>query len=266
MTALGLLEGRVAIIAGAGRGIGASLSTVFAQQGAKVVAVDVDSQRAREISESVDASGGTAMGICADLRDPDAVTSIVEQTVASFGAIDALVNNAGGSFAYVGRKPITRYTEQDWDDILERNLRYVFLMSRAVVPVMARGDGGTIVNISSTLGIYGSALMVAYGAAKAGVNNLTRSLAVEFGPSGIRVNSLSLGHIEVPAGKGAPDDGSASALPLRRFGSPDEVAQVAAFLASDLASYVTGADITLDGGASALNVFTLSHTSALSAG
>ena len=211
MSARGLLEGRVAIIAGGGRGIGASLSSVFAAHGARVVVVDINEARARGVAEEIRDRGGTALDVCADLRLTEGVQFIVETTVNAFGTIDALVNNAGGSFAYVGRKPTTDYTDDDWDSIVERNLRYVFLMSRAVLPVMTEGGGGAIVNISSTLGIFGSGLMAAYGAAKAGVNNLTQSLAVEYGPAGIRVNSLSLGHIEVPAGKGASDLGAAGA-------------------------------------------------------
>lgn len=257
-----LLAGRVAVIAGGGRGIGASLSELFASLGASTVVVDLEQERAQEVAERIGAEGGVALPVCADLRDPAQIAELVDSACKAFGTIDVLVNNAGGSFQYVGRKPLTEYADEDWDHIVDRNLRYVFLTSRAVIPVMIAGGGGSIVNIATIIGMVASPFMAAYGAAKAGVINLTRTLAVEFGPQGIRANSISLGHIEVPAGAGAPDRDAAGVLPLRRFGAPAEIAQVAAFLASDMSSYVTGENIVVDGGASALNVFTLSHTSA----
>lgn len=260
MTA-GMLDGRAALIAGGGRGLGAALCEVFAAHGARVAVIDIDHERAEQVAARIRKAGGVALPIRADLTDPDDVQKLIDTARGEFGTIDALVNNAGGSFALVGRKPTTDYSEAEWDQIVNINLRYVFLMSRAVAPVMIEGGGGAIVNIGSILGINGSPLMAAYGAAKAGLINLTKSLAAELGPSGIRANSISLGHVEVPAGTGAPDHGAAGRLPLRRFGEPTEVAQAAAFLAGDLASYVTGVDITLDGGASTLNVFTLSLTS-----
>ena len=261
-----LLDGRVALIAGGGRGIGASLCEVFAEHRAKVAVIDIEPDRAQRVAERLRAAGADAIAVQADLRIPTEVQTSVDTVCDAFGTIDVLVNNAGGSFAYVKRKRTDEYTDEEWDEIVERNLRYVFLTTRAVIPIMAAAGNGSIINISSILGVCGSPSMAAYGAAKAGVNNLTRTLAVECGPLGIRVNSISLGHIDVPAGQGAPDHGAAGALPLRRFGTPDEVAQVAAFLASDNSSYLTAGDITLDGGASALNVFTLARTSAPSTG
>ena len=259
---MSLLDGRVAVIAGGGRGLGASLSETFAGLGAQVAVVDIEEGRARDVVEGIRGKGGEAVAICADLRDPVQIDAMVERAREEFGKIDVLVNNAGGSFEYIERKPMAEYSDEDWDQLIDRNLRYVFLASRAVVPVMAAGGGGSIVNIATIFAMLASPFMSAYGVAKAGVVNLTRTIAVEYGPQGIRANSISLGHIEGPAGKRAPDSKAAGMLPLRRYGSSDEVAQVAAFLASDMSSYMTGENIVVDGGASALNVFTLSLTSA----
>jgi 3-oxoacyl-[acyl-carrier protein] reductase len=250
---LDLLRGRVAIVAGGGRGNGAAIALTLASAGARVAIVDVESDRAEATALEARASGGEALAISADVRSATDVARIAESTLTTFGAIDILVNNAGGMNQYKPFRPLDEWDESSWDEILERNLRYVFLMCRAVIPTMRASGGGTIVNISSISGVVSSPLHAAYGAAKAGIGNLTRSLAVEYGPAGIRVNAVAPGAILTPATESAltPEQVAkyATMVPASRVGRPQDIANAVLFFASDLSSYVSGQLLVVDGAA-----------------
>jgi 3-oxoacyl-[acyl-carrier protein] reductase len=254
----GLLAGRAAIVAGGGGGgIGAAVSRALASAGAKVAVVDIDPAAARKVCDQVSARGGQALPVVADVREAASATAIVSATRQAFGRIDVLVNVAGGMTAHAEFRPLVDWSEADWDRIVSLNLRYVFLLARAVIPVMIeQGQGGSIVNVTSISGVFGSPNHSAYGAAKAGLIHLTRTLCVEYGRQGIRANAVSPGAIETPATDkalaGAQRSHVSAVTPLGRAGAPGDIARAVLFFASPLASYVSGQMLLVDGGASAI--------------
>jgi 3-oxoacyl-[acyl-carrier protein] reductase len=257
----GMLTGRTAMVAGAGRGNGAAIATTLARAGARVAVIDIEADRARTVAEEITASGGEAVAVTADVRVADDVRRIVDE-MGAFGGIDVVVCVAGGMYAFHPFRKLVEWSEDVWDDIVERNLRYVFLVCRAAIPVMVeQGRGGSIVLIGSISGMVSSPRHAAYGAAKAGLANLVRSLAVEHGADGIRVNAIAPGAVLTAATSGAltPEvvESYRAQVPLGRPGSPDDVARSVLFLASDLASYVTGQTLIVDGGASVRYPFEL---------
>ena len=218
---------------------------------------DLDLAGAEEVAAAIGRAGGEAASFRVDVRETADIEALLTEVEDALGPPDVLVNNVGGSHRFVGRKSVLEYTEADWDLIVDLNLRYVFVSCRAALPsLVASGRGGAIVNICSIIGSEISGPMrSAYGAAKAGVKHLTQTLAVECGPHGIRVNSVSPGHIQTGVVAGATAMRPADTVPLGRHGEPEEVAAAVLFLASDLASYVNGEDIVVDGGSSRVSPF-----------
>jgi NAD(P)-dependent dehydrogenase (short-subunit alcohol dehydrogenase family) len=246
------LRGKVAIVTGAGSGIGRACALRFAAEGARVVVNDVRGEAAEAVAKEIAAAGGEAVARPADVSDPDAVDALLEGAVATFGRLDVLVNNAAAPLP----GSVAETTNADWRTVQSVTLDGTFFGVRGAVRAMAERGGGSIINVSSGAALGGEPGLAAYGAAKAAVVNLTRTAAVENGPSGVRVNAILPGPIETPPLLAAVEaSGGREAwerqIPSRRLGLPEEIAAVALFLASDESSYVNGAAIVADGGIAA---------------
>lgn len=241
------LTGKVAVVAGAGRGIGAAVSTTLAAAGAQVLAVDARADRAAEVVAAITAAGGTAAPFTSELTADDAPEAISRTAVEVFGRVDILVTAAGGYQRITGKAPSTQTSDEVWDLVHAINVRYVFRLAKAFIEQLrAQASGGSIVCVSSMSGTGAVPGTIAYGAAKAGLNSLVQTLAVEYARDGIRVNAVAPGRIDTPA---APvRDPHGWNIPLGRVGTAQDVADVAVFLASDRAGYVTGAILPVDGG------------------
>ncbi len=247
------LEGRVAIVTGAGRNIGEAVASVFAREGARVAIVDMDRSRASTVADRINASHpGVALALVCDASLKEDVQSMVSAVVSRFGQIDVLVNNV----AITDRKTVFDLDVDEWDRVLRVTLTSVFLCSKYVSTQMVQqGRGGSIINMASTSGHRGRSNATAYTAAKGGVLNLTRSLAIQLAPHKIRVNSLTPNRIGSPVGEDtAPESRSVKNL-VGRNGVPLDVAKAALFLASDGAEFITAADLLVDGGALAAGGF-----------
>ncbi|MBA2316808.1 MAG: glucose 1-dehydrogenase [Euzebyales bacterium] len=247
------LHGKVAIVTGAGGGIGSATARRFAEEGSMVACVDVDATTAAAAADAVEAAGGQAIAVAADVSTRDGNHQMVEETVARFGGLDVLHANA--AVQVMGR--IEDTTEDDWDTLETTNLRGVYLGVQQALPRLRERGGGSIIVTASLLGIVGDPEMPAYGAMKGGLRALCRALAAAHGPENIRCNTICPGDVETPmnaqffdhqADPAAARAEVASRYPLRRFASPEDVANVAVFLASDEASYLNGIDIVVDGG------------------
>lgn len=247
------LGNKVAIVTGAGRGIGKAIALGLADAGADVVVCARTASDIEATADEVKAKGRKALAVPTDVRAGDQVSNLVEKSVAEFGRIDILVNNAGGSFI----ADTMDLSEGGWDAIVRENLKSVFLCSKAVGKVMIDQKEGNIVNIASVAGITGYSLNAPYGAAKAGIINFTKTLAVELAPYNIRVNAIAPGVI---ASGGLlqllnmePDaklqvTGFSEHIPLGRCGQPEDIAGGVIYLVSDASSYVTGQTLIIDGG------------------
>ena len=254
----GRLEGKVAIVTGAGSGIGRVAAELFAQEGAGVVAADVDVGSADAVAESILASGGRAEAVGVDVTDEDQVALMVETATVAFGGLHVMFNCAGIFPADDGG--VTETPPEVWDRVMRVNLKGLWLCCRAGLPVLESSGGGSIVNVASFVALVGAATaQVAYTASKGGVLAFTRELAVEVARKGIRANSICPGPIETPLLAELLADPERRErrlvhIPMGRFGQPEEIAKAALFLASDESSFMTGAALVVDGGITAAYV------------
>jgi NAD(P)-dependent dehydrogenase (short-subunit alcohol dehydrogenase family) len=242
-----LLEGRVTIVTGASRGIGAAAARLFAFRGATVVAAARDEQALATVAAEIQRAGGEATAVPTDVTDPDAVERLVATTLERYGRLDGAFNNAGQGHQPT---PLADFDLTEFTRTLEVNLVGVFLCLRAELRRISAG--GAIVNMSSSAGLSGAPGMSAYSAAKHAVIGLTRTAALDYGRKGVRVNAIAPGPVLTEGGIGAApaeiQERVALTLPLRRLATPDEIAELAAWLLSDAASFVNGAAIPIDGG------------------
>ena len=241
------LNNKVALITGAAQGIGLATALKFAQEGAHVVICDIKQASVDAAVDAANALGVRAQGFVVDVTQRDMVDAVVADTLAEFGAIDILVNNAG----ITQDARLQKMTLEQFDRVIDVNLRGVFHCTQAVADAMVAKGSGVILNASSVVGIYGNFGQTNYAASKFGVIGFTKTWARELGPKGIRVNAVAPGFIATPILDTIPEKilaGMKSQVPLARLGSPEEVANVYAFLASDEASYVNGAVLEVSGG------------------
>jgi NAD(P)-dependent dehydrogenase (short-subunit alcohol dehydrogenase family) len=250
---VGALSGRSALVTGAASGIGRAIAELFADEGAALGLLDRDADGARALGGALEQRGGRALVLPGDVARDEDCRRAVAAVGAAFGRLDVLVNAAG----IIRRADVLGTTEEEWDRAMAVNLKAVFLLARAAIPLMAAAGGGAIVNIASNWGLVGGPRAAAYCASKGGVVLLTRAMALDHGAQGIRVNCVCPGDIDTPMLRDeARQLGQAweafqaesASNPLRRVGAPEDVARAALFLASDAASFVTGAALVVDGG------------------
>lgn len=245
---MGKLDGKSAIVTGASRGIGRDIALYLAKEGAKVaVNYSGSKDRADAVVEEIKAIGGEAFAIQANVDKADDVQNLISSTLEQFGSVDILVNNAG----ITRDNLLMRMKETEWDDVLNTNLKGVFLCTKAVTRQMMKQRAGRIINITSIVGVSGNAGQANYVAAKAGVIGLTKSSAKELASRNITVNSVAPGFITTDMTDALPEDIKTqmlSQIPLAKFGNPEDIAKAVAFLASEDANYITGQTIHVNGG------------------
>lgn len=243
------LESEVAIVTGAGHGIGEAVAKLLAENGAKVAVTDVVDER-RAVAEDIESAGGSAIAREMDVTDPEQVEAVVDDVVGEWGTVDILVNNAG----IFPAQELDEMTRADWDRVIDVNLNGVFNCTEAVLPVMQEQGHGRIVNISSASGghIGWSGTLAHYAASKGGVVGFTRSAAIALGPDGITMNAVVPGMIDTGAAQEVSSEEEIAAAvgmtPVGRQGTPRELAGAVAYLSSDLAAFVTGTTLVVDGG------------------
>lgn len=244
-----LLQNKIAIVTGAGSGIGAASARRFATEGAAVVVADVRLRKAEEVAASINDAGGHALAVAVDVADAASVAAMVDTTIRELGRLDVLFNNAGT----LRPGSAVELSVEDWDLVMAVNVRSVFLGAKYAVPHMEAQGGGSIINTASISGLHGDGGSVVYAASKAAVINLTRALSTDHAPAGIRVNAICPGTIATPPVQRMMADPVAlqrnlDAHALRRLGRPEEIAAAAVWLASDESSFVTGEALVVDGG------------------
>jgi meso-butanediol dehydrogenase / (S,S)-butanediol dehydrogenase / diacetyl reductase len=250
-----LLVDRVAAVTGGGGGIGAATARLFAQHGARVVIADIDARRAEQTADEITASGGSALALATDVRDGDQVAGLARSVLDCYGRVDVLVNNVGHWMRHPGSFATT--DPQLWEELYRVNLHHVFLVTRAFLPTMIGQHAGAIVNVSSVEGLRGYPEDPVYAAFKAAVIHFTRSLAVQVGHDGVRVNAIGpdvTESLQVPYSQWLSAEEQAQWprwVPVGRMGLPEDQARVILFLASDLSAFVTGHTIPTDGGTGA---------------
>jgi len=241
------LNNKVAIITGAASGIGLATARVFAAEGARVVLADIDAGRTETARAAVAQAGGETLGLRVDVTDRDSVDAMVAATLARFGRIDCLVNNAG----ITKDSRLVKMTEQQFDAVMSVNLKGVFHCTQAVVPTMIEQESGVILIASSVVGLYGNFGQTNYAATKAGVIGFAKTWGRELGPKGIRTVAVCPGFVATPILETIPPavmQKMVDKVPMGRLGQPEEIARVYAFLASDEASYINGTTIEVSGG------------------
>ena len=241
------LAGKVALVTGAAQGIGKAVALLLAQNGADIVVSDINLEKAEETAKEIEAMGRKAMAIKVDVANSGDVERMVQTILERFGQIDVLVNNAG-----IARdKLILRMTEEDWDAVLDINLKGTFNCTKAVVRHMSRQRSGKIVNIASVVGEMGNAGQANYSASKAGVIGFTKTIAREFAQRGINVNAIAPGYIQTPMTEALPEKAKEelkNMIPLERLGQPEDVAEAVLFLVSNASNYITGQVLNVNGG------------------
>ena len=244
---MGLLDGKVALVTGAARGIGQAIAKKLAAEGADVALCDLNADWLTETAGLVEAAGRKAKCFEADVSNGAAVDEVVSGAVEAFGKVDILINNAGITKDTL----MVRMSEQDWDAVISVNLKGTFLFTKAMARPMMKQRSGTIVNIASIIGLIGNAGQCNYAASKAGVIALTKSAARELASRNVRVNAVAPGFIQTRMTDALPENVRGKmldAIPLGRFGTPEDVANVVLFLASESSSYMTGQVLTVCGG------------------
>jgi len=242
------LQGKTAVVTGGGRGIGRTISLKLATLGANIVLNDIPSSTGvDEVVQEIISMGGKAIAVKGDVRVLADAEDLVNKAVAEFGSVDILVNNAG-----ITRDTfLMRMTEEDWDAVLDINLKGAWSFTKAAAKVMMKQRSGIIVNVASVVGIIGNAGQTNYSSSKAGLIGLTKSVAKELAPRGIRCNAVAPGFITTPMTDALPEKVKEEYLrniPLNSFGTPEDVANVVAFLTTDASKYITGQVIRIDGG------------------
>ena len=244
---MGAIDNQIAVVTGGGGGIGGAIVRRFSREGAKVAIVDVDHAAAKARVDELEADGGSAMVIVADVTNKTSVEQMIQATLDRWGRIDILINVAGGATI----NPVIDVTEAEWDHIIDMNLKSTFLCSQAVLPSMMKERYGKIVNISSIYGFTGNATRASYAAAKAGVAVFTKSLALEVVSHSINVNAIAPGRILTDRVRGHYSEAEWTELvqqiPMKRAGTPDEIASAAVFLVADENKYLTGQTIHVNG-------------------
>ena len=253
------LQDKVALITGAASGIGRATAQLFAHEGAAVVIADVNATGGRAVIKEISQSGGRAIFEHCDVTRSDDCKRAVDRALEQFGRVDILFNNAG----IIRRATVVDVSEEDWDRVMDVNVKSIFLMSRFAIPVMVRKGGGAIINMASGWGLTGGAKAAVYCASKGAVVLLTKAMAVDHGPQKIRVNCICPGDTDTPMLRNEAQQlgevtdrflAEASRRPLGRVGTPEEIAQAALYLASDGSSFVTGTALVVDGGSLAGSV------------
>lgn len=246
-------SGRRAIVTGAASGIGRATAELLGAEGAAILVADVDAEGAERVAAGIRAAGGRAIALRTDVTVPADCAAAVDRALAEFAGLEILVNAAG----IIRRADVVETSEEDWDRVIAVNLTSVFLMSRRAIPALARAGGGSIVNVGSGWGLKGGPRAAAYCAAKGAVVNLTRAMAIDHGPAGIRVTCVCPGDTDTPllrdeARQLGEDEAAflaaAAERPLARLGTPEDVARAIVFLATDAAAWVTGTTLVVDGG------------------
>ena len=245
------LEGKVALVTGGARGIGEAIARFFAGEGAKVVIGDILEEEGAATAADMRRNGGEAVFVRLDVTDEESWREVVKEVEARYGKLNVLVNNAG----LVDRNPIQDTPLELWNEVMEVNITGVFLGTKHAIPAMRRADGGSIINISSAFGLVGTSDRPAYTASKGAVRLFTKSTAVEHATENIRANSIHPGFIQTPMTveyhKTEAGRERLAQTPMGRFGTPEDIARGALFLASDDSSFMTGAELIIDGGLTA---------------
>ncbi len=245
------LEGKSTIVTGASRGIGAAIAIAFAEAGADVALAARSTSDIEQLASKIEALGRRAIPITTDVTNPDDVRACVERSIEAFGKIDVLVNNAGGTKFMA---PVIDLRPDGWHKAIALNLDSVFMFCQEAGRHMVARGSGSVINMSSVAGVHGAPSLAYYSAAKHAVVGLTKTLAMEWGDAGVRVNALCPGWVRTELNRPFWSDPATAASfvqnqPIKRWGEPDEIASAAVWLASDAASYVTGSTIVIDGGA-----------------
>jgi len=248
------IKNKIAVITGAGSGQGRAAAVLFAKEGASIVACDWKPEAGDETVQQVKSDGGKAIFVRTDVSNSRDVQNLINTAISTFGRIDILYNNAGVGFSSpLSMSDVLNTPEEDWDRVIAINLKSMYLTAKFAIPEMIKGGGGSIVNTASIAAMIGSEAAHAYTAAKGGMVALSRALAVEFGPKNIRSNCICPGAIDTPMIAPVVDPLKKAGQPfmnspIRRLGTPDDIAYCALYLASDESSFVTGATFIVDGG------------------